>query len=273
MVAQHESAQQKQCFESWCLIGDWSNPYHTYTNHYVKRELQIFYKLYEKGYVYRDLKPVYWSPSSRTALAEAELEYKDKTSPSIYIKFPLNLTVLPHEEDLSLCVWTTTPWTVPVNAAICYHPHEDYAVVNINDGEHKTIIAVKTIAFMENLLKKKIHIISTFKGCDFGRSRYINPLREGEEDYPLLPSHHVTVDKGTGLVHTAPAHGPEDFLVGLQHKLPIECSADEYGKFTEVAGAELSGLDIHSEGNNKVMDLLSPYLLYNEIITHSVPHD
>uniref|UniRef100_A0A8C5FHT3 isoleucine--tRNA ligase n=1 Tax=Gadus morhua TaxID=8049 RepID=A0A8C5FHT3_GADMO len=232
--AERAIARQKAAFQRWGVMADWDKCYYTFDGAYEAAQLKVFQEMHSKGLIYQDYKPVFWSPSSRTALAEAELEYNpEHVSRAIYTTFPLDaLPAKLASEDMkgvSVLVWTTQPWTIPANQAVCYMPNGGIC-------RHPTI--------------------------------------PGKE-VPLLPANHVTMGKGTGLVHTAPAHGMEDFSVASHFKLSVECIVDEEGRFTELAGPELANLHAMDEGTEKVICMLkeSGALVREEPCVHSYPYD
>lgn len=192
-------------------MADWDNPYFTFDHQYEANQLEIFKKLLQKGLIYRALKPVYWSPSSHTALAEAELEYNpEHKSPSIYVKFP----IVNSGEKLFALIWTTTPWTLPANDAICYSPEEDYCIVesSTNELHEGWIIAKKLIDELKKNLNCELHIRQMLLTEHLQAYEYQN-LFAKQKKMKFIPSSHVTMLKGTGLVHTAFAHGFEDFEI------------------------------------------------------------
>ncbi|KFO25394.1 Isoleucyl-tRNA synthetase, mitochondrial [Fukomys damarensis] len=273
--------KQKSAFIRWGIMADWNNCYYTFDGKYEARQLRIFYQMYDKGLVYRSYKPVFWSPSSRTALAEAELEYNpEHTSRSVYMKFPLRApspklaSLLDGATPVSVLVWTTQPWTVPANQAVCYAPQSRYAVVKCSTSGDRYIVAADKGPSLASALDTTFEVISTFSGEDLEGGACSHPLVPGKVS-PLLPATHVTVAKGTGLVHTAPAHGMEDYGVAAQHSLPVDCSVDEGGLFTAAAGPELESKAVLEEGTDEVIKMLQSVksLLKEETLIHSYPYD
>ncbi|KAL2770767.1 isoleucine--tRNA ligase, mitochondrial precursor, partial [Daubentonia madagascariensis] len=273
--------KQKSAFTRWGIMADWNNCYYTFDGKYEARQLRIFYQMYDKGLVYRSYKPVFWSPSSRTALAEAELEYNpEHVSRSIYVKFPLLkpspklASLIDSSSPVSILVWTTQPWTIPANQAVCYMPESKYAVVKCADSEDLYILAADKVASVASALETTFETISTFSGVDLGDGTCSHPLIPDKVS-PLLPANHVTMAKGTGLVHTAPAHGMEDYSVASQHNLSMDCLVDEDGIFTDVAGPELKNKAVLEEGTDVVIKMLqtSKNLLKEEKLVHSYPYD
>ncbi|KAK7072844.1 Isoleucine--tRNA ligase, mitochondrial, partial [Halocaridina rubra] len=220
---------QRSSFERWGVLADWNNAYTTNNPEYMSRQLHLFADLYERGYIYQAYKPVHFSPSSRTSLAEAELEYvTDHCSPSVYVAFPTNNLPQVIQDKLShvkcakahIAVWTTTPWTLPANEAVCYAENKLYSLVVIKVKEERV-----AVVWAKELLKELEEFsaiqseLCTFEGSELSGVTYCHPLSDRE--CPCLPADHVSMTKGTGLVHTAPVHGHEDFLVALRYKIPL----------------------------------------------------
>ncbi|KAM9613330.1 isoleucine--tRNA ligase, mitochondrial [Trichechus inunguis] len=273
--------KQKSTFMRWGIMADWNNCYYTFDEKYEARQLRIFYKMYEKGLVYRAYKPVFWSPSSRTALAEAELEYNpEHVSRSIYVKFPVSkpspvlASLLDGSCPVSVLVWTTQPWTIPANQAVCYMLDAKYAVVKCSNSGDIYILAADKVMSVASALETKFEVISTFLGADLENGTCTHPIFPNKVS-PLLPASHVTMTKGTGLVHTAPAHGMEDYSVASQHNLSMDCLVNEDGVFTDVAGPELHNKAVLEEGTDVVIKMLqaAKNLLKEEKLVHSYPYD
>ncbi|XP_008825011.1 isoleucine--tRNA ligase, mitochondrial [Nannospalax galili] len=273
--------KQKAAFARWGVMADWNNCYYTFDGKYEAKQLRIFYQMYDQGLVYRSYKPVFWSPSSRTALAEAELEYNPQhVSQSVYIKFPLLkpppklASLTDGSSPVSILVWTTQPWTVPANQAVCYMPEAEYAVVKCCTSGDRYILAADKVASVASTLETTFEVTSTFSGVDLEGGSCGHPLVPDKAS-PLLPATHVTMAKGTGLVHTAPAHGMEDYSVASQHSLPMDCLVDEGGFFTSAAGPELQSKAVLEEGTDVVIKMLqtAENLLKEEKVTHSYPYD
>lgn len=274
-------ARQKAAFQRWGVIADWDHCYYTYDAAYEAAQLNVFQEMHSKGLIYQDYKPVFWSPSSRTALAEAELEYNpDHVSRAIYATFPL--TTLPPKmasekaglEGVSVLVWTTQPWTIPANQAVCYMPSSQYSVVKRADNSQLLLVATDRAASIAALLGTELQSVGTFTGSQLEGGLCKHPTIPDKE-VPLLPANHVTMAKGTGLVHTAPAHGMDDYSVASQFKLSVECTVDEDGKFNELAGPELHSLSVMTEGTDKVISMLKECgaLVKEEQCVHSYPYD
>nr|KAF6395278.1 isoleucyl-tRNA synthetase 2, mitochondrial [Rousettus aegyptiacus] len=273
--------KQKSAFIRWGVMADWNNSYYTFDGRYEAKQLRIFYQMFEKGLIYRSYKPVFWSPSSRTALAEAELEYNpEHISHSIYVKFPLLkpspklASLIDGLSPVSFLIWTTQPWTIPANQAVCYMPDAKYALVKCSTSEDLYILAADKVTPVASTLKTTFEVISTFSGADLENGTCTHPLTPGKAS-PLLPANHVTMAKGTGLVHTAPAHGMEDYSVASQHNLSTDCLVDEDGVFKAVAGPELENKAVLEEGTDAVIKMLraAKNLLKEEEVVHSYPYD
>ncbi|RVE66365.1 hypothetical protein OJAV_G00106640 [Oryzias javanicus] len=273
-------AQQKAAFQRWGVMADWDQCYYTFDGTYEAAQLKVFQEMHSKGLIYQDYKPIYWSPSSRTALAEAELEYNpEHVSRAVYATFAL--TTLPPGvaaeeglDDVSLLVWTTQPWTIPANQAVCYMPNAEYSVVKRADNSQLLLIATERAASLAALLGTELRSMGTFTGSQLEGGMYTHPMNPGVQ-VPLLPANHVTMAKGTGLVHTAPAHGMDDYSVASQFKLPVECMVDEEGRFTELVGPQLQGLPVLTEGTDKVISMLKERgaLVLEQQCVHSYPYD
>ncbi|XP_049724573.1 isoleucine--tRNA ligase, mitochondrial [Elephas maximus indicus] len=279
--AKAAAEKQKSAFTRWGVMADWDNCYYTFDKKYEANQLRIFYEMYEKGLVYRAYKPVFWSPSSRTALAEAELEYNpEHISRSVYVKFPVSrpspvlAPLLDGSSTVSVLVWTTQPWTIPANQAVCYMLDAKYAVVKCANSGDVYILAADKVTSVASALETKFEVISTFLGADLENGTCTHPIFPDKVS-PLLPASHVTVAKGTGLVHTAPAHGMEDYSVASQHSLSMDCLVNEDGIFTDGAGPELQNKAVLEEGTDVVIKMLqaAKNLLKEEKLVHSYPYD
>lgn len=263
--------KQRTQFKRLGVRGDWNNPYITLRPEYEAAQIRVFGDMVKKGYIYRGKKSVYWSPSSETALAEAEIEYKDKRSPSIYVKFPVKdgNGVVP-EADTSVLIWTTTPWTIPANLGIALHKDFTYALVRTNKGQ--LILAEECIAPVMKLADvTDFDIVQTWKGNELDGVVCRHPFYDRES--PIIFGDHVTVDSGTGCVHTAPGHGEEDFELGQTYNLGVLCPVDEKGVFTDEAPG-FEGM-FYDKANKKVTETIEEAgcLFKLEFITHQYPHD
>ncbi|KAF6212620.1 hypothetical protein GE061_013146 [Apolygus lucorum] len=269
-------AEQKHVFRSWGIMADWDSPdgcYRTFDHSYVTNQLEQFYKLYEKGLIYRNLKPVYWSPSARTALAESELEYNSNhKSTATTISF--RVLNAPDSwiggDDLFALIWTTTPWTLPANQAISYNPDLNYSIVQGGSG-HRFLLATSLVSDVSDKLGVKLVPIMHVKGEALKNLKYEHPI--SRTPHSFYPGAHVTADVGTGLVHTAPSHGHDDFLIGINNNLELKCMVDEEGCYTSDAGHDLRGLNVLHEGNKKILKLLRENILHKEDYIHSYPYD
>ncbi|CAL8271749.1 unnamed protein product [Merluccius merluccius] len=272
-------ARQRAAFQRWGVMSDWDKCYYTFDGAYEAAQLKVFQEMHSKGLVYQDFKPVFWSPSSRTALAEAELEYNpEHVSKAIYATFPLDTLpakLASEAEDLkgvSVLVWTTQPWTIPANQAVCYMPNAQYSVLKRADSGQLLLVATERAAGLAALLGTELESKGTFTGSELEGGICRHPTIPGKE-VPLLPANHVTMGKGTGLVHTAPAHGMEDYSVASHFKLSVECIVDEDGRFTELAGPELANLYAMDEGTEKGADMCSEAPIRVPSCVHSYPYD
>ncbi|KAI5102785.1 isoleucine--tRNA ligase, mitochondrial isoform X1 [Silurus meridionalis] len=280
--AESAIARQRAAFQRWGIMADWENSYYTFNGTYEAAQLRVFQEMHSKGLIYQDYKPVFWSPSSRTALAEAELEYNpEHVSTAVYATFPLNtlppkLTTMMGELQGKVCVlvWTTQPWTIPANQAVCFMPKAQYSLVKRGDDEQLLLVATERIANLSSILGTELQNLATFTGSDLDGGICRHPTIP-EKEVPLLPANHVTMAKGTGLVHTAPAHGMEDYSVASHFSLPVECIVDEEGRFTEAAGADLQGLSVLEDGTSTVISMLrtAGALIKEEPCVHSYPYD
>ncbi|MDB9445833.1 isoleucine--tRNA ligase [Anabaena sp. CS-542/02] len=319
---------QRECFKRYGVWGNWEHPYLTLKPEYEAAQIGVFGDMVLKGYIYRGLKPVHWSPSSKTALAEAELEYPEgHVSRSIYAALPVTGLseaakpvlgeFLPH---LSVAVWTTTPWTIPGNLAVAVNGDLTYAVVStkqefthqeierrareiweakgrpqqdkfgqdadyiqaLHELERQVkpkqipkylIVAADLVQSLSATLSTRLTVKATFKGQDLEHTTYRHPLFDRESPV-VVGGDYITTESGTGLVHTAPGHGQEDYIVGQRYGLPILAPVDDNGNFTPEAGA-FAGLNVLGEGNQAVIDALTAAgsLLKEEPYAHKYPYD
>ncbi|MEH2163253.1 MAG: isoleucine--tRNA ligase [Nostoc sp.] len=277
---------QRQNFKRYGIWGDWDNPYLTLKPAYEAAQIGVFGQMFLKGYIYRGLKPVHWSPSSKTALAEAELEYPEgHVSRSIYAAFAITSlaeAVKPllaeYQSDLGVAIWTTTPWTIPANLAVAVNADLNYAVVEVSHPEAQSnfkylIVAADLIERLSSTLGVELTLKATFKGNDLEHTTYRHPLFDRESPI-VVGGDYITTESGTGLVHTAPGHGQEDYIVGQRYGLPILAPVDDNGNFTEEAG-EFAGLNVLGDGNQAVIDALNAAgsLLKEEAYPHKYPYD
>ena len=268
---------QREDFKRLGVLADWDRPYRTMTKEYEAEVLSVFRRLLQKGLIYRGLKPVYWCISCETALAEAEIEYKDKISPSVYVAFdavelapdiPKNIA-----EKAAVVIWTTTPWTLPANTGVAFNPNLDYVQVEVMEEHGKTRQFIVSHRRLQPLSKtlgwKNIKVIHGFSGRGVSCKR---PFMSSDSKAVLAD--YVTAEDGTGIVHTAPGHGADDFETGQKYGLETLCPVDASGRFTDEAPEFLRGLKVFPEGNEAVIaDLRKRGMLLSEDkITHSYPH-
>ena len=262
--------KQREDFKKLNVIADWENPYITLKPEYEARQIEVFAGMAKQGLIFKGLKPVYWSPSSETALAEAEIEYKDRVDNSIYVGFTVEEGNNYVQKGDILVIWTTTPWTLPGNTAVCVGETFDYCTVKVND---KNYIVAKDLA--ESLMKlfefENYEITNTFKGKDLFGVKYKHPFMDRVSI--VVTGSHVTLDAGTGLVHNAPAYGEDDFFIGKKYNLEMINGINDQGYLNENSGM-FEGL--YFEDANKIIpDWLKEngYLLKLQKIKHSYPHD
>ncbi|WP_033541430.1 isoleucine--tRNA ligase [Planococcus sp. CAU13] len=261
---------QRTQFKRIGVRGDWENPYVTLKPSYEARQIEVFGAMASKGYIYKGLKPVYWSPSSESSLAEAEIEYHDKKSPSIYVSFPVTDGRGVLAEGTKFIIWTTTPWTIPANLGITVHEKLDYIEVEVNGSLY--IIARELLDDVTSELKwEDPRVVREMKGAELENILTKHPLYDRTS--LVMLGDHVTVDSGTGCVHTAPGHGEDDFLVSKKYGLDVLCPVDEKGVFTEEApGFEGQFYDKANKSITEALDAVGA-LEALTFITHSYPHD
>ncbi|MFD2760523.1 isoleucine--tRNA ligase [Lentibacillus juripiscarius] len=261
---------QRTQFKKLGVRGDWDNPYITLTKDYEAAQIKVFGEMAKKGYIYKGLKPVYWSPSSESALAEAEIEYHDKRSPSIYVAFDVTDGKEVLDGGEKIIIWTTTPWTIPANLGIAIHPELEYAVVAVN-GEKYVIAHELVETLTEELEWENPEVIKTFKGEEADRVVARHPFYD--RDSLVMLGDHVTTDAGTGCVHTAPGHGEDDFYMSRTYGIEPFSPVDGKGHFTSEAPG-LEGM-FYDQANKTITEKLeeSGALLKLTFITHSYPHD
>jgi isoleucyl-tRNA synthetase len=282
--ADSQVARQKADFQRLGVLGDWDKPYLTKDFDYEANQLRALAKIVANGHVYLGLKPVYWSVGAQSALAEAEVEYEDKRSNAIDVRFVLpdvealfsrwhETHLARGEGQVSVIIWTTTPWTLPANEAVALNPELEYALVqvSVNEQPERLVIAM---GLLESVMGRygiaDYRVLATGTGLALEGLMLKHPFLD--KYVPIIVGDHVTLDAGTGAVHTAPAHGVEDFQVGLKYDLPVNCPVDVDGKFLPstpfFAGDSVLSVDA------KVLDLLREknVLLHHVAITHSYPH-
>ena len=267
--AYEQVEKQKVGFKRLGVLGDFEHPYITLQHDFERDQILVFAKMAEKGLIYKGLKPVYWSPSSESALAEAEIEYKDITSKAIYFKFPLvnGEGIL---ENAEVMIWTTTPWTLPCNLAIAAGPVVDYVVFESNKG--KLICASDLLeALTTKLSLTNVKVLGYKKGSELLSLKYKHPLYGRIQ--PVINADYVTTTDGTGFVHIAPGYGEEDYLAGKEYGLDIMVAVNEKGYQTEAAG-KYAGLFYEDSEDVIIKDLEEcGSLLLLDPIVHSYPHD
>jgi isoleucyl-tRNA synthetase len=277
--------QQMQSFKRYGVWGDWSHPYLTLKPEYEAAQIGVFGQMVLKGYIYRGLKPVHWSPSSKTALAEAELEYPEgHTSRSLFAAFEitglsndLKTPLDPFLGELGVAIWTTTPWTLPGNLAVSVNPDLVYAVVEVGEnapGRFKYLIVAKDLVDrLAETFGTTLEVKATMMGRLLEHCTYKHPLYDRTSEI-VIGGDYVTTESGTGLVHTAPGHGQEDYQVGQRYGLPILAPVDDNGNFTEEAG-KFQGLNVLGEGNTAVIEAMNEVgsLLKEEPYVHKYPYD
>ena len=264
---------QREQFKRLGVLADWANPYLTMSKQYESAEVREFAKAYKRGVIYQGVKPVYWNWTLKTALADAEVEYHDHKSPSIYVKFDVTdaetLKKIGNPKGkTAIVIWTTTPWTLPANVAISFHPDFEYAVYN--NGTENLVIAKKLKEIFEKEMSMTLSEVTSFKGSDVDLGKARHPFLD--RDSILVLGLHVTADAGTGCVHTAPGHGADDFRVGQKYGLPTLCPVDDAGKFTDEF-PEMQGMNIF-KANPLIVEKLraSNHLLKFSEFVHSYPH-
>ena len=263
--------KQRADFKKLGVLGDWDNPYLTLDPKFEAEQIRVFGKMVDKGYIYKGLKPIYWSPSSESALAEAEIEYHDHTSPSIYVAFDLVSENGAVEKGTKFVIWTTTPWTLPANLGIAVHPDFEYQVVKYNGESY--LVAKERVAFLaEKFGWENYETGEVLVGKDLEYLLCQHPFLDRTST--VILADYVTLDSGTGLVHTAPGHGVDDYLVGqLQYKLGVLSPVDNQGVLTEEAG-QFAGKFVFDANKDIIAHLdETGALLKQEDITHSYPHD
>lgn len=260
---------QRQEFERLGVRGDWDNPYLTLKPEFEGIQIKVFGDMANKGYIYKGMKPVYWCADCETALAEAEIEYHDKVSPSIYVKFPVTegKGIIP--DGSAIIIWTTTPWTLPANVAVCLHPEFTYVVVKVKD--QKYVLAKELLDNVAAQLGwSDYQIVTEFTGQQIDRAVCRHPFID--RDSLVIMGEHVTLEAGTGCVHTAPGHGEDDFYVGKIYGLEVISPVDDRGVFTDEAG-QFAGLYVH-KANQKIIAAMDELgvLLKADDYSHQYPH-
>jgi isoleucyl-tRNA synthetase len=279
---------QRTDFKRLGVLGDWNHPYMTMMPRYEAEQLRAFSTIIKNGHVYKGYKPVHWCLNCRSALAEAEVEYEDKTSPSVYVRFavidPADLArrfaiALTGQSDLfddvptSFAIWTTTPWTLPANRAVALHPQFDYALVefDMGAGRERLLLANELIAsVMQTLGVSEWTVVAEAKGAAFEHLLLQHPLYDRQ--VPVILGDHVTLDAGTGAVHTAPGHGLDDYIVGRRYNLEVENPVGADGRFLPTTPL-FAGEQVF-DANGHVIEVLQEHgrLLKGEPYHHAYPH-
>lgn len=281
--------EQMKGFRGFGVMADWESHWKTMDKEFEKRQLGVFREMVDKGLIYRRFKPVYWSPSTGTALAEAELEYKeDHVSAAALVKFPLVL-LPPHllqnpllrEKEVSAVIWTTTPWTLPANAAIAVHESLEYTIVE-SDTRGYLLIAQSRLEYLQNILKEDLSVIvPSILGSELADQTTYRPLFKGQDaqPQPMIAADFVTADSGSGLVHCAPGHGMDDYEACASHGIAAFAPVNDHGEFTieamPIDPGRLSGKNVLGEGNVAVLEYVESQgqLLAQHLYEHKYPHD
>ncbi len=268
--AYEQIENQKGQFRRVGVRGDWANPYITLKPEFEARQIEVFGKMAEKGYIYKGLKPVYWSPSSESALAEAEIEYQDVKSASIYVSFAIKDAKGKVPQEAKFIIWTTTPWTLPANLGISLNPDFIYVVVQV--GEKKFIVAKDLLENVATAIGwESYEVIQEIVGKELDRVVAQHPFYDRES--LVMVGEHVTAEAGTGCVHTAPGHGEDDYNIGKEYGLPILSPVDNSGCYT----SEAPGFEgvFYDKANKMVTEKLKEVDALEKLnfFTHSYPHD
>ena len=272
--AENYIQRQMAGFKRLGVVGDWEHPYRTMDKHFEAQEVKVFGKMFEKGYIYKGLKPVYWCPKDETALAEAEIEYQDDPCTSVYVKFQLKDDQGKLSQfDLSktyFVIWTTTIWTLPGNMAICLHPRDSYVLVKAENDE--TYIMAE--ALMEKVMTiggfSNYEVLATYPGAFFENMIAQHPFLD--KTSRLVNAEYVTMDSGTGCVHTAPGFGADDYQTCMRYGMELVVPVNDQGRHTEYAG-KYAGLKTDESNPIILADMKENGSLFaSEEITHSYPH-
>lgn len=276
--------KQSVSFQRYGIYGDFDHPYLTLQPEFEAAQIRVFGEMFKKGFIFRGRKPVHWSPSSKTALAEAELEYPEgHISKSIYVAFEVTSpseAIKEYHSDsdpVKVAVWTTTPWTMPANMAVAVNTDLSYSVVE-HPKTGKLIVATDLIQAIEKKMGfaegESFNVLCTITGEDVIGTTYTHPLYDRESPV-LAGGDYITTESGTGLVHTAPGHGQEDYQTGLKYGLDLLSPVDDVGKFTIEAGERFVGMSVLGDGNQAIIDALTEVgaLLKVEDYGHKYPYD
>jgi isoleucyl-tRNA synthetase len=281
--AQKYATLQSEQFQRLGILGEWQDPYLTMKPTYEASTLEVFARFVEAGLVYKQLKPVHWSIANQTALADAELEYKDVDDKSVFVEFSVaNPGAFKAAFDLKLnakvafMIWTTTPWTLPANMAIAVHPDVEYALVKYKRDEdwHVSVVASDLVekVFSKNAGATERSVVKTVVGKDLVGHEYQHPFVDRVSK--VVHAEYVTTTDGTGLVHTAPGHGEDDYHTGISNGIEVYCPVLANGRFDSTVPNWLTGVTVW-EGNPKVIEKLKELgaLFADETVRHSYPHD
>ena len=272
--AQHYMDVQSEGFQRMGVLGDWAHPYATMHPGFEAEEVKVFGEMFKKGYIYKGLKPVYWCPKDETALAEAEIEYQDDPCTTVYVKFPMHddLGKLSHvdKSKLFFVIWTTTIWTLPGNLAIAVHPRESYVLVKAPNGEMYIMAEALCAKVMKTGGFDSYEIIKQFTGSDFEYMLARHPFLDKTSQ--LCCAEYVTMDSGTGCVHTAPGFGADDYETCKRYKIDMVVPVDDQGRHTDYAG-KYAGLKTEESNPIILQDMKDSGMLFaSEEIVHSYPH-
>ncbi|CDM38138.1 Isoleucyl-tRNA synthetase [Penicillium roqueforti FM164] len=288
-LARQAVKEQMKGFRGFAVMADWENHWKTMDKQFEMRQLGIFREMVDRGLIYRKFKPVYWSPSTGTALAEAELEYKeDHISTAALVKFPLidiptclSENPLLRGKNLNAVIWTTAPWTLPANAAITISESLEYAIV-LSEKHGHLLIAQSRLEYIQNMLKEELSVIvPSIMGSELAERTTYRPLFKGPEaqPQPIFAADFVTADSGSGLVHSAPGHGMEDYEACLARGIPVFAPVNDEGKYTDKAmpldPTRLTGKSVLGEGNTAVLEWVEScgQLLAQHKYEHKYPYD
>ena len=268
--AKKQIATQMEGFKKLNVLADWDNYYATFQHELEAKQIEVFATMAKKGLIFKGMKPVYWSPSSESALAEAEIEYKDRTDASIFIAFPVEEGNEYVQKGDNLVIWTTTPWTLPGNTAIAVGADFDYVKVEV-DGKNYVVASVLLDSLKNDFKWENVKVLETFLGSKLEGVKYHHVFMERIS--PVVLGDEVTLDAGTGLVHTAPSYGDADFILGKKYNLEMVFGIDDDGKLNKESG-EFAGL-YFEDANKAIITKLNELgvLLCVKNITHSYPHD
>ncbi|MGN1322988.1 MAG: isoleucine--tRNA ligase [Bacilli bacterium] len=268
--AKKQIATQMEGFKKLNVLADWDNYYATFQHELEAKQIEVFATMAKKGLIFKGMKPVYWSPSSESALAEAEIEYKDRTDASIFVSFPVEEGNEYVQKGDNLVIWTTTPWTLPGNTAIAVGADFDYVKVEV-DGKNYVVASMLLDSLKNDFKWENVKVLETFLGSKLEGVKYHHVFMDRIS--PVVLGDEVTLDAGTGLVHTAPSYGDADFILGKKYNLEMVFGIDDDGKLNKESG-EFAGL-YFEDANKAVITKLNELgvLLCVKSITHSYPHD